>query len=263
VQPFRLRKITIKTIARGLVTITVFIVLWELIIWGTSIPHYLLPGPMEVLRAWGKWSEVILQHASVTLLEIVLGLIIGTMVGIVSATIIAQVRAARRWLLPVLVVSQAIPVFAIAPLLVMWLGYGIASKIAMAALIIYFPVTASFLDGLRRTDPGWLDLVQIMTSKTSGNSWAALRLVRVPAAMPSLASGIRVAAAVAPIGAVVGEWVGSGAGLGYLMLHSNARTQIDVMFAALVTLAVIAVALYFTVDWLMRHLVAWQSDTFS
>ena len=166
-------------------------------------------------------------------------------------------RPARRWLLPVVVVSQAIPVFALAPLLVLWLGYGMASKVAMAVLIIYFPVTAAFFDGLRRTDPGWLDLARTM----GAGRWAILCRIRLPAALPALASGLRVAAAVAPIGAVIGEWVGASAGLGYLMLHANARVQIDVMFAALVTLAAIGVALYFAVDAGLRRLVPWQPET--
>ena len=124
--------------------------------------------------------------------------------------------------MPLLVVSQAL-LFALAQLLVLWLGYGMASKVAMAVLIIYFPVTAAFLDGLRRTEPGWVELARTMDA--SGR--AILAQVRVPAALPALASGLRVAAAVAPIGAVVGEWVGSSAGLGYLMLHANARMQVD------------------------------------
>jgi putative hydroxymethylpyrimidine transport system permease protein len=155
------------------------------------------------------------------------------------------------------VISQAVPVFALAPLLVLWLGYGMASKVAMATLIIYFPVTTAFHDGLRRTDRGWLDLARTMNA----GRWAVLRHVRIPAALPALASGLRVAAAVAPIGAIIGEWVGSSAGLGYLMLHANARMQIDVMFAALATLAFLAVALYFSVDELLRRALPWQPDT--
>jgi putative hydroxymethylpyrimidine transport system permease protein len=156
----------------------------------------------------------------------------------------------------VLVVSQAIPVFALAPILVLWLGYGLASKVAMATLIIYFPVTAAFFDGLRRTDPGWLDL-----ARTMGGSRAAVLLhLRIPAALPALTSGLRVATAVAPIGAIVGEWVGSSGGLGYLMLHANARLLVDVMFAALFLLALFSVTLYFTVDWALRRAIPWQAD---
>jgi putative hydroxymethylpyrimidine transport system permease protein len=131
------------------------------------------------------------------------------------------------------------------------------SKIAMAMLIIYFPVTTAFYDGLRRADPGLLELAQTM----SAGRWATLCHVRVPGALPALASGLRVATAVAPIGAVVGEWVGSSAGLGHFMLLSNARMQVDVMFAALVTLAVLSVTLYSIVDTLLRRMIPWSPDT--
>ena len=158
--------------------------------------------------------------------------------------------------MPILVISQAIPVFALAPVLVLWLGYGLASKVAMATLIIYFPVTAAFFDGLRRTEPGWLDLARTM----GGGRMSILRHVQVPAALPALSSGIRVATAVAPIGAIVGEWVGSSAGLGYLMLQANARMQVDVMFAALFILAIFAVSLYTAVDAGLRRALPWQAE---
>ena len=157
----------------------------------------------------------------------------------------------------VLVISQALPVFALAPLLVLWLGDGMGSKVAMATLIIYFPVTAAFYDGLRRTETGWLDLAQTM----GASKWAILRQIRLPAALPAFASGLRVAAAVAPIGAVVGEWVGSSAGLGYYMLLMNGRVQTDAMFAALFVLAIVATTIYFTIDVVLRHAITWQPES--
>ena len=230
---------------------------WQIVVLATGAPHYILPGPARVARALvARWPEL-LGHAGVTALEILLGLALGALLGCVSALVIASFRPARRWLLPVLVVSQAIPVFALAPVLVLWLGYGLASKVAMATLIIYFPVTAAFFDGMRRTEPGWLDLARTM----GGSRSAILRHIQIPAALPALSSGVRVATAVAPIGAVVGEWVGSSRGLGYLMLHANARMQVDLMFAALFTLALFAVTLYFAVDAMLRRALPWQADT--
>jgi putative hydroxymethylpyrimidine transport system permease protein len=227
---------------------------WQIIVWISGAPHYILPDPLRVLAAWAERSEEILEHAGITLAEILLGLLIGTFIGAGTALSMAYARQVRRWLLPVLVISQAIPVFALAPILMLWLGYGMASKVAMAALIIFFPVTAAFHDGLRRTEPAWID-----SARTMGcDGLALLFRVRIPAALPAFGSGLRVACAVAPIGAVVGEWVGSSAGLGYLMLHSNARMQIDVMFAALLTLAVLAVALYALVDLALRRAMPWQ-----
>jgi putative hydroxymethylpyrimidine transport system permease protein len=241
---------------RGAVIFLGMLVAWQALVSLTGVESFILPGPLAVAKALvARWSQLA-EHGGVTILEILLGLAFGSLLGASSALLIAAFRPARDWLLPVLVVSQAIPVFALAPLLVLWLGYGLASKVAMATLIIYFPVTAAFYDGLKRTDPGWLDLARTM----GGSRLAVLRVIRIPAALPALASGLRVATAVAPIGAVVGEWVGSSAGLGYMMLHANARLQIDVMFAALFVLAVFAVLLYFAVDRALRLALPWQSE---
>jgi putative hydroxymethylpyrimidine transport system permease protein len=163
----------------------------------------------------------------------------------------------QQWLMPVLIISQAIPVFALAPLLVLWLGFGMASKVVMATLIIFFPVTASFFDGLRRTEPGWLELAKTMNA----GGLAELRHVRLMAALPSFGSGLRVAAAVAPIGAIIGEWVGSSSGLGYVMLNANARVQTEVCFAALFLLAIMAIVLVQLVDISVRKLLYWVPDS--
>jgi len=241
---------------RGAVIFLGLLAVWQALVSLTGVESFILPGPLAVARALvARWS-LLAENAGVTILEILLGLACGSLLGAASALLIAAFRPARDWLLPVLVVSQAIPVFALAPLLVLWFGYGLASKVAMATLIIYFPVTAAFYDGLKRTEPGWLDLARTM----GGSRLAVLRVIRIPAALPALASGLRVATAVAPIGAVVGEWVGSSAGLGYMMLHANARLQIDVMFAALFVLAVFAVLLYFAVDRALRLALPWQSE---
>jgi len=243
--------------ARAATVFAGLLVVWQAAVWASGAPHYILPDPVRVAAALVARGDLILAHAGTTIVEILAGLALGALIGGASALVMAQFRPARRWLLPLLVISQAVPVFAFAPLLVLWLGYGIASKIAMAVLIIYFPVTAAFYDGLRRTEPGWLDLALVM----NGSRWRTLRHIRLPAALPALASGLRVATAVAPIGAVVGEWVGSSAGLGYLMLHANARLQVDLMFAALFVLALFAVGLYFAVDALLRRALRWQPET--
>lgn len=230
---------------------------WQGLVLVTGVPPYILPGPWRVGVALVTRADLIGGHAGATLLEIVLGLVFGTAVGAVSALLLGSYAVARRWLLPVLVMSQAVPVFALAPLLTLWLGYGMASKIAMAVLVIFFPVTAAFYDGLRRTEPGWIELARTMDAPAAAILWR----IRVPAALPALGSGLRVAAAVAPIGAVIGEWVGSSAGLGYLMLHANARMQVDLMFASLLVLALMAVALWLAVDGAVRRLVRWQPET--
>lgn len=246
-------------IVRPIVLTAGLIVLWQLITVITQAPVYILPGPINVMDTLFANLGLILGHARITALEIVLGLIIGTLLGIASALCLTYFQPVRRWLLPVLVVSQALPVFALAPVLVLWFGYGLASKVAMAVLIIYFPVAAACYDGLRHTNVGWLDLARTMNASRI----ATLRQIRFPAALPALASGLRVAAAVAPIGAIVGEWVGSSRGLGYLMLHANGRMQIDLMFAALVVLALLAITIYFFINWVLGRLLFWQPETLS
>ena len=245
-----------KGVGRGLLTLAGLVLVWQSVVVLGQLPPYLLPDPLAVVASLWRNAGSLLGHAGVTALEIVLGMVLGTLLGGVSALALGYSRRARRWLLPVLIASQAIPVFAIAPLLVLWLGYGLGSKIAMATLIIYFPVTANFYDGLRRTPRSWLDLARVMLPRP--RRWAVLRHIAIPAALPALGSGLRVAAAVAPIGAVLGEWVGSSAGLGYLMLHANSRMQIDLMFAALLVLAALAVGLYFVVDASLKRLLPWH-----
>ena len=232
---------------------------WEAFVRLSEVPPFLLPSPLRVWDVLVTRWDILIGHAGTTLTEILLGMLFGSLLGMSTALLLTAWRGGRRWLLPLLIASQAIPVFAIAPLLTLWMGFGLTSKIAMATIIIFFPVATAFYDGLRRTEPGWLDLATTMGASRTAILWR----VRVPAALPGLASGLRVAAAVAPIGAVVGEWVGASAGLGYVMLQANGRSQTDMMFAALAILASMAMALWFLTDLLLRRMLPWQPDALS
>jgi putative hydroxymethylpyrimidine transport system permease protein len=241
-------------ILRPLILTAGFLLLWQILVSLTGAPSYILPGPLPVGHTLIDKFPLLLSHLGTTLTEILLGLALGTILGTSAALVMILSPLLKRWMLPVLVVSQAIPVFALAPLLVLWLGYGMASKVAMAVLIIFFPVASSFYSGMQHTEPDLLELARIM----GAGPLAVLRTIVIPSALPAFASGLRVATAVAPIGAVVGEWVGSSAGLGFYMLHANARMQIDVMFAALTVLAITSLTLYFLIDGLLDRLVDWQ-----
>ncbi|MFZ7265585.1 ABC transporter permease [Avibacterium avium] len=242
-----------QSLFRALIMTLFFALCWQGAISIFAIPHYLLPEPVAVLNEVSSQWALLFMHAKITLWEILLGLVLGFLFGLLSALLLASSQTLSAFLLPILIASQAIPVFAIAPLLVLWFGYGIASKIAMTILIIYFPVTAACYDGLRNTPKQWLELAQTMGI----SSGQLLFKVRLPAALPALASGLRIAVSVAPIGAIVGEWVGSSQGLGYLMLQANARIQISLMFAALFILVVIALLLYFVIDKLLHRIIPW------
>lgn len=243
-------------IFRSTILIIGLLLLWQLIVFLFNFPPYILPTPLDVIKTCITQAPLLLQQAWPTIIETLLGLFLGSLVGMFTALSMAYFQPVRFWLFPILVISQAIPTFAIAPLLVIWFGYGMASKIVTTMLMLFFPVTSAFYDGLRRTPVGYLDLAKTMNA----SRWRTLWHIRVPAALPNLASGLRVATAIAPIGAIVGEWVGSSRGLGFLMLNANARMQIDVMFAALFMIILFALGLYFIVDKLLRRAVPWQIE---
>lgn len=243
---------------RAALTVTaVIIALWRAIVWIADTPHFILPGPVRVAETLFDNIALIGEHALATIAEIIIGLLLGALLGIATAVQLSTSKTARTFLLPVLVFSQAIPVFALAPVLTLWMGYGLAPKILMTVLIVYFPVASAFYDGLTSTPRGYLDLARSM-----GASKSRLMLrVQIPAAVPSLATGLRLAAVYAPIGAIIGEWVGASQGLGYLMLLANGRAKIDLMFAALAVLAVITVILRALVDMFCRKILArWSPE---
>jgi putative hydroxymethylpyrimidine transport system permease protein len=230
------------------------IIVWQAIVSLTGLPGYILPAPMRVLNTLWNSRALIGEHALVTLLEVVIGLAIGAGLGVITAIQLAMSPSARLFLRPILVFSQALPVFALAPILTLWLGYGLGSKIAMAVLIIFFPVTSAFFDGLMNTPRGYLDLAQTMGASTRH----IMLKIQIPAALPSLASGMKLAAVYAPIGATIGEWVGSSQGLGYLMLLANGRVKTDLMFAAMLTLGVMSVTLYALISLALDRLIDYE-----
>lgn len=231
-------------------SILLLIVAWQCVVWISGAPAFILPDPLRVARAFVDNFGLLMEHTLVTATEVLIGLILGSTLGAITALYLMVSPLAQRLLMPALVLSQTIPVFALAPIFTLWLGYGLSSKIAMALLIIYFPVTSTFFDGLCNTPRGYLDLAHSMRA----SRWRVLLQVRAPAALPSLASGLRLAAVYAPIGAVIGEWVGASRGLGYLMLLANGRVKIDLMFASLIALCGLTIVLRTGIDWLGRYL---------
>ena len=226
------------------------ILIWHLLVVLTDLPPFILPGPMRVATALFGNIELISQHALVTIAEVLLGLGLGSLLGAMTAIGLAISPLARTMLRPMMVISQALPVFALAPLLTLWLGYGLWPKVIMALLIIYFPVTSAFFDGLMATPRGMLDLARVMNAQP----WRIMTHIRIPAGLPGLASGLRLAAVYAPIGAIIGEWVGASQGLGYLMLLANGRAKTDLMFAALIVIVIITLSLHASVERLCRVL---------
>jgi putative hydroxymethylpyrimidine transport system permease protein len=242
--------------SHALLGLVLLIAIWQAGVWLSTPPRYILPSPIAVVSAFLRQPGFLLQNSLLTLTEIIVGLVIGAAIGIATAFGVAALPRLGRLVWPMVLILQAFPVFVLAPLLVLWLGFGLASKVAMTTIIIFFPVASAFADGIRRTDQEILDAVSL----EGASQWQTLVAIRVPLAIPTLVSGLRVAAPLAPLGAVVGEWVGASGGLGFVMIQANARMQTDTVFAAMVILAILTLTLRLLIDRLTTGLAPWASE---
>ena len=227
---------------------------WEAVCRLGGLPDFILPPPSEILQVVVLEAPRLLPHAATTLVEILAGIALALALAIPLAVVMFAQPALEKSLAPFLIASQAIPVFALAPLLVVWLGYGLASKVLMAAVIIFFPITVSLLEGFKSCDPAFRTLFRLMGA---GFRQSLVRLYW-PWALPYFFAGLKVGVSVATIGAVIGEWVGAQQGLGYLMIQSNARLKTDWVFAAIFYLSLMGLGLWWLVGRLERRMVAWR-----
>ncbi|HRO15125.1 MAG TPA: ABC transporter permease subunit [Paracoccus sp. (in: a-proteobacteria)] len=229
---------------RALLSIAAALLAWEALVRLTGLPPFLLPGPWQVAQAVAQYRAEIAQAAIHTAGETLAGLALGAGLGVAVALAMAVWPRLGRALGPVLIVSQTIPIFALAPILTLWLGFGYAPKIAMVVLIVFVPVAQALYDGLMAPPPAQMDVALSM----GASRWSILRHL--------LASGLRLGTIYAPVGAVIGEWVGGARGLGALMIQANGRMRTDLMFAALVVVVALSLMLYATVDRLLAHWLA-------
>jgi len=236
------------------VMVVCILVFWETACRIFNIPDFILPVPSRIIQVAIRSAPILLPHAAVTALEIVLGIILALLIAVPLATFMFMHRSLERALSPFLVASQAIPVFALAPLLVIWLGYGIASKVLMAAIIIFFPITVSLLEGYKNCGHDYITLFVLMGSDFR-KTW---RLLYWPWALPFFFAGLKVGVAVATIGAVIGEWVGAQRGLGYIMIQANARLAVDMVFAAILWLSAMGLGMWAGIGYLERRVIDWQ-----
>ncbi len=219
-----------------------------------GLEEFLVPAPVEIAEVLWQDRSLIAENAWVTLVEVVLGFLIALVAGLATATILHLSHLLRRASYPLVVASQTIPIIVIAPVLVVWFGYGIGPKLAVVTLICFFPIAVNTLDGLQSVDR---DKVKMMRT-----IWASRRQVftrvEVPTALPYAFSGAKIAVAVAVIGAVFGEWAGADRGLGYLMLQDNAQLMTARLFASVFVLSAIAITLFTVVALVERWLLRWR-----
>ncbi|MFC0200108.1 ABC transporter permease [Paracoccus rhizosphaerae] len=226
------------------------LLLGQALVWMTGLPPFILPGPARVAQALADHAPMLAENARFTATNLLTGLMAGIALGAITALNLAASPLARGLMRPMLVAAQAVPVFALAPIVTLWLGYGAASKIVMVVLVVHFPVASVLFDALMRLPQPLEDLIHSLRAKPM----RALLLVRLPHALPALGSGLRLAAVHAPFAVIVGEWVGSSRGLGHVMLMANGRGQTDLMFAALALLAGMGGTLFALADLLQRRM---------
>jgi len=240
-----------------LIFVALLLAAWQGYVAISDVSPVTLPAPADVASALQHQRTLLLDAAWVTVREIALGFGAAVLIGLLTGTLISRSRLALRATYPVLVASQMVPIPAIAPLLVLWAGFDLGPKVIVIALVSFFPITVATVDGLRGVDGQLLQLLQGM----GAGRWKRFRIAEFPAALPRIFSGLKTAAALAPIGAVFAEWVGSSDGLGYLILVWNNQTATAELLAAVVVLGAIGLTLFAAVAVLQRLLVPWQRDS--
>ena len=234
------------------------LLLWEGLVRWQAYPAFILPGPLVVARKFVTMAVdgTLLRHTQITLIEIALGLLLGLTTACLLGYLLGKQRTIERVVAPYIVASQSVPIVAIAPLLVIWLGSGILSKVLVCALITFFPMLINTIVGIRNVDRDLDDLMRSLRA----SRWQRFRLLEVPAALPVLFSGLKLSVILAVVGAVVGEFVGADVGLGFLINLARGVLDTPMMFVAIFCLVLIAQVLYLTVLLLERRYLRWQEE---
>ena len=236
------------------VAAAVFVLLWQLVVFVGEYPVFILPGPLTVAERFvSGWADGIIgRHALTTLTEVLLGLAVGGVAGILTGILLARSRLAARMLSPYIVAAQATPILALAPLIALWFGTGLGSRALIAALICFFPIAIGTMVGIRSVDPRLIELGRSLRA----TRWQLLSRIEVPSALPQIMGGLRIGVTLAVVGAIVAEWAGGDQGLGVLInLARGSMFDIPLMFATLITIALLGVTLYLMVVALERRLV--------
>jgi NitT/TauT family transport system permease protein len=232
------------------------LVLWQAAVVLFNIPTFLLPSPLQVAVRMSEIPNQLLDNTLVTLYEVLAGFALAVVVGVVLATLIVHSRFLAESLYPLLIITQVTPQVAIAPLLVIWFGYGDLPKIIIAFFVAFFPMVVNTATGLLRVPEELLDLMRGLRTPR----WRIFLMIRFPNALPYIFAGMRISITLAVIGAVVGEFVAANEGLGYLVFNGTANNDTALTFAAIFILATIGITLFWIVDGLRRVVVPWARD---
>jgi ABC-type nitrate/sulfonate/bicarbonate transport system permease component len=252
-----MKKVTnIKEYLPALILMALIVVTWELAVRAFSVPQYILPAPSAILLALIEYRSLLLMHAGVTFTAVAGGLAIAVVAASVLALAMDRKEYLKQALYPLLVVSQAVPIFALAPLILIWFGAGLMPKVIIVALVCFFPLAINLVEGLSQVDPEAIELMQTMQA----DRLMILRSVQVPSTLPYFFSGLKIAATYSVLGAIIGEWLAARAGLGIFMLRSMHSFRTSQLFASILVVVVISLALFKLVELFARLAMPWQQE---
>ncbi len=237
-------------------TLALLVVLWELFVRLRDVPAFVLPSPSAVLDMTIQWRAHLPMQFGVTLREVLIGFGLSIFVGVPIAALITYSPLLSKTIYPILLMLQSVPKIAIAPLLLLWVGYGEAPKVIVAFLVCFFPIVIGTAAGLRSAPSDMLDLAQAL----SASKLQIFIKVRFPWAMPQIFVGLKVAITLAVVGAVIGEFVGADKGLGFLIMASSSQVNTALAFSSMILLSVMSIALFYALEWLEGLLVPWAED---
>lgn len=237
-----------------IVLIASILIVWELAVSAFAIPKAILPAPSAIGAVLIDKQDRFADNLGVTLIEIILGFLMGLVIGMGSAILIFYSRLFERTVYPIIIISQVVPIFAIAPLLIIWFGFGMTPKIIITAIVVFFPITVNMVVGLRSADAGVINLMR----SYKATAWQTFRYVRLPTSLPLLFAGIQTGITYSVIGAVIAEWVGSEKGIGNLMITANSISRTDIVFGSIFLVGVVGIVLFVTSQLVGRFLTPWQ-----
>ncbi|MBO4863474.1 MAG: ABC transporter permease [Eubacterium sp.] len=236
------------------IVIAVLILIWQVACSFELVPGYMLPSPVEVVRAFIFDFPLLISHARITLIEAVLGLTIGVLLGFGCAAVMDTFPIAKKALYPILVITQTIPPVAIAPLLILWFSYGVTPKVILVVLVAFFPMAVGLLEGFESVDP---DMIKLMDSMKASR-WQIFWHVKFPSALGEFFSGLKIAVAYSIVGAVIAEWLGGFSGLGVYMTRVKKSLSYDKMFAVIFFVSAISLLLMALVKYLQYRMMPWE-----
>jgi len=248
----KLQNITNKV--APILAISILLIVWQILSATGAVPKFMLPSPFDVVKAFFEDFTLLMQHAKTTLMEAFFGLSLGVLIGFVVAILMDRFQIAFKSIYPVLVITQTIPTVAIAPLLVLWLGYGILPKITLIIITSFFPITIGLLDGFRSADQDALNLMRAM----GANRMQRFYHIKLPSSLSYFFAGLRISVSYSIIGAVVAEWLGGFNGLGVYMTRVRKSYSFDKMFAVIFFISIISLLLMMSVSMIQKAVMPWE-----